>query len=88
MVWKQPRPETLETARSESSRDPETQKLHGLKAAETKTLETAWSESSRDPEIYRPSQIESDIKLKSKLKLKLKIEEIERVKKFGNQKQR
>ena len=81
MVWKQPRPESLEaawsessrdqnleTAWSESSRDPETQKLHGLKAAETKTLETAWSENSRDPEIYRPSQIESDIKLKSKLK--------------------
>ena len=36
MVWKQPRPETLETARSESSRDQKTQKLHGLKAAETK----------------------------------------------------
>ena len=61
MVWKQPRPETLETARSESSRDQETQKLHGLKAAETKTRklqglkavetkkpEAAWSESSRD----------------------------------------
>ena len=62
MVWKQPRPETLETARSESSRDQETQKLQGLKAAETKNprnckvwkqsrpgnLEAARSESSRD----------------------------------------
>ena len=46
---------TEETASSESSRDPETQKLHGLKAAETKTLETAWSESSRDPEARHPS---------------------------------
>ena len=73
MVWKQPRPETLETARSESSRDPETQKLHGLKAAETKTLETAWSESSRDPEIYHPLQLGSEIKLKVKLKQRVKL---------------
>ena len=38
MVWKQPRPEILKTARSESSRDQKTQKLHGLKAAETKKI--------------------------------------------------
>ena len=67
MVWKQPRPETPETARSESSRDPETQKLHGLKAAETRNPrnckvwkqsrprnpEAAWSESSRDQKTQK-----------------------------------
>ena len=61
MVWKQPWPETLETARSESSRDPETQKLHGLKAAETQ-------------KIYHPSQLGSEIKLKLKRRVKIEFE--------------
>ena len=77
MVWKQPRPETPETARSESSRDRETQKPHGLKAAKNKNPETAWSESSQDPEFTALRNL--------KLKLKLKLKQRVKVKKFGEE---